>query len=344
MKWGMELLSSPSYPRNSGWFVGGSKSSKWTHYENKQFENALAVYDKDTPDRWQNVASMIPDKSIQDVISHYKELEADICDIEAGRIAIPGYGSSSFTLEWGNDRGFDSLKPAYALGGKRGVGRADQQERKKGVPWTEDEHRIEEKLIMKRHILNTYSEKFIWPAHFGASAASQHVILDRLSEMQFVNRLQESGTGSMQNTSDQFSMSFVSSQPNDEASFFNPSVHQTHGNPIMPPYGMPSYGMKIQAQNYQRGSLNESVGSQNPDVGFHWIKSKSSMFSTCRGFDIFKDIVEFLEEGYAMASKDIQSYILIALLESATQWLWNIGRGKIIQKSKLEHTLVSENA
>ena len=115
----------------------------WTAEENKKFENALAFYDKDTPDRWFKVAAMLPGKTVGDVIKQYRELEEDVSDIEAGLIPIPGYASDSFTLDWG---GYDAgnMNGYYfaAVGGKRGsAARAAEHERKKGVPWTEEEHR-----------------------------------------------------------------------------------------------------------------------------------------------------------------------------------------------------------
>lgn len=98
----------------------------WTIEENKTFESALAFFDEETPDKWFEVAAMIPGKSVNDVVKHYLELVADVNDIEAGLVPVPGYlSSSSFML------GFDVRR-------KRGRGSCD---RKKGVPWTEDEHR-----------------------------------------------------------------------------------------------------------------------------------------------------------------------------------------------------------
>ncbi|CAK9179749.1 unnamed protein product [Ilex paraguariensis] len=138
----MQILSPASYLRNSNWLFEESKGSKWTVEENKQFENALALFDKDTPDRWYNVAAMIPGKTVNDVIKQYRELEEDVSDIEAGLVPIPGYTTSSFTLEWVNDQGFDGLRQFYGPGGKRDSStRASDHERKKGVPWTEEEHR-----------------------------------------------------------------------------------------------------------------------------------------------------------------------------------------------------------
>ncbi|KAF4353337.1 hypothetical protein F8388_015748 [Cannabis sativa] len=141
---GIELLSPATYLQNSNWLFQESKAAKWTPEENKRFENALAVYDKDTPDRWVKVAEMIPGKTVGDVMKQYRELEEDVSDIEAGLIPIPGYSTTtnSFTLEWVNNQGFEGLKQFYSVGGKRGANtRPSDQERKKGVPWTEEEHR-----------------------------------------------------------------------------------------------------------------------------------------------------------------------------------------------------------
>ncbi|XP_031111315.1 transcription factor DIVARICATA-like [Ipomoea triloba] len=153
----MEILSpsSSSYLSNSSWIVEESnKSTKWTPAENKAFENALALYDKDTPDRWEKVAEMVPGKTVGDVIRQYKELEDDVSSIEAGLmdLPVPVYASSSsslspspFTLDWGNSRGFDAPRQGFAGagGGKRpSANRTPEQERKKGVPWTEEEHRL----------------------------------------------------------------------------------------------------------------------------------------------------------------------------------------------------------
>ncbi|OIW07534.1 hypothetical protein TanjilG_14480 [Lupinus angustifolius] len=145
MNSGIEVLSQASYIQTSNWLFQESNGSKWTPQENKLFENALALYDKDTPDRWLSVAAMIPGKTVADVIKQYKELEEDVSVIEAGLFPVHGYSTSSFTLEEVelNNHGFDRFEQLYRVGGKRGAStRPFEQERKKGVPWTEEEHRL----------------------------------------------------------------------------------------------------------------------------------------------------------------------------------------------------------
>lgn len=121
------MYLTPHFPSN--WLF--NPSTRWTREENKQFERALAVFDKETPERWLNIAAMIPGKSVSDVMSKYKELEEDLMEIEAGRIPIPWYLASE-----GRDSDHDRFRKKGSA-----AGRGSDQERKKGVPWTEEEHR-----------------------------------------------------------------------------------------------------------------------------------------------------------------------------------------------------------
>ncbi|KAL9257422.1 RADIALIS-like 6-like protein [Drosera capensis] len=68
-----------------------SSSSSWTPTQNKQFERALALYDRDTPDRWQNVAKAVGGKSPDEVKRHYEILIQDLHHIESGQVPIPNY-------------------------------------------------------------------------------------------------------------------------------------------------------------------------------------------------------------------------------------------------------------
>ncbi|XP_022890903.1 transcription factor DIVARICATA-like [Olea europaea var. sylvestris] len=129
----METLFPASFISNSSLLMQQRKNPIWTKEENKQFESALAVFDESTPNRWVMVAAMIPGKSVCDVINQYKELVADVSNIEAGLVPIPGYLNSSFTMKIPDNHSFDVYR-------KRS--RSCNQERKKGVPWTEEEHRL----------------------------------------------------------------------------------------------------------------------------------------------------------------------------------------------------------
>nr|KJB74215.1 hypothetical protein B456_011G279800 [Gossypium raimondii] len=106
----MEALFSTSFMSNMDWFHQENQNTYWTKEENKRFEHALAIYGDDVPDRWIKVAEMIPGKTVLDVIKQYRELEEDVSDIEAGRIPIPGYPTSSFTLELVDNHDFDGYR------------------------------------------------------------------------------------------------------------------------------------------------------------------------------------------------------------------------------------------
>ncbi|KAE8809644.1 MYB-related protein [Hordeum vulgare] len=81
--------------------------SSWTFKQNKVFEDALAKYDKDTPDRWQKVAREVGDgKSVEDVMRHYADLEKDIHDIHKNSA-----GGSSNNTNGGSSRG--GQRPRY---------------------------------------------------------------------------------------------------------------------------------------------------------------------------------------------------------------------------------------
>uniref|UniRef100_A0A0E0DUU8 Myb-like domain-containing protein n=1 Tax=Oryza meridionalis TaxID=40149 RepID=A0A0E0DUU8_9ORYZ len=87
-----------SLPSSRG--VGG-----WTQRQNKQFECALAVYDKETPDRWHNIARYMGGaKSADEVRRHFDHLVEDVARIESGRVPFPRY-SSSFSPSRGADDG-----------------------------------------------------------------------------------------------------------------------------------------------------------------------------------------------------------------------------------------------
>ncbi|CAN6685984.1 unnamed protein product [Malus baccata var. baccata] len=68
-----------------------SSGSSWTAKQNKAFEKALAVYDKDTADRWYNVAKAVGGKTAEEVKRHYEVLVEDVKHIESGQVPFPDY-------------------------------------------------------------------------------------------------------------------------------------------------------------------------------------------------------------------------------------------------------------
>lgn len=69
-----------------------SLGNSWTLEQNKRFEKALAVYDKDTSDRWHNVAKAVGGgKSAEEVKQRYEILIQDLQHIESGQVPIPNY-------------------------------------------------------------------------------------------------------------------------------------------------------------------------------------------------------------------------------------------------------------
>ncbi|EPS74147.1 hypothetical protein M569_00611, partial [Genlisea aurea] len=63
----------------------------WTAKENKAFEIALAVFDKDTPERWADVARAIGGRTPEEVKRHYDDLVHDVRCIESGKVPFPKY-------------------------------------------------------------------------------------------------------------------------------------------------------------------------------------------------------------------------------------------------------------
>ncbi|KAK8678456.1 hypothetical protein V6N13_143955 [Hibiscus sabdariffa] len=68
-----------------------ASGSSWTPKQNKLFENALVTYDKDTPDRWHNLARAVGGKTVEEVKIHYQNLVDDLKQIESGQIPLPPY-------------------------------------------------------------------------------------------------------------------------------------------------------------------------------------------------------------------------------------------------------------
>ncbi|BAT81558.1 hypothetical protein LR48_Vigan10g277700 [Vigna angularis] len=303
MKWETVALSpTPCSPNsNTNWLLENNRSTKWTPEENKLFENALAVHDKDTPDRWHKVAEMIPGKTVLDVIKQYKELEIDVSNIEAGLIPVPGYSTatSPFTLDWVNSPGYDGFKGS---GKRSSSARPHEQERKKGVPWTEEEHKLfllglkkygkgDWRNISRNFVISrtptqvaSHAQKYFIRQLSGGKDKRRASIHDITT----VN-LTETSTTSSEDTNRSTSPHVLSQQqqqqPNSTpttptthfqwsnqsstgiAMTFNPA----HERVFMSPYGANSFGVKMEARNLH----NESsyLGPQTQNIVFQMQQS-----------------------------------------------------------------------
>ncbi|XP_073274932.1 transcription factor SRM1-like [Primulina huaijiensis] len=124
-----------------------SSSSSWKREHDIQFERALATYPEDLSDRWEKIAADVSGKSLEEVKHHYELLVDDVNRIESGFIQVPCYNSSSDgSSSHGGDEGIGKkggnlglLNSDFNHGSKSS--RSDR-ERRKGIAWTEDEHRL----------------------------------------------------------------------------------------------------------------------------------------------------------------------------------------------------------
>ncbi|XP_016467729.1 uncharacterized protein LOC107790243 isoform X2 [Nicotiana tabacum] len=98
-------------------------SSSWTKEEDRAFETALAIYAGDS-NQLMKIAAAVPRKSIPEILQHYKKLVDDINDIEAGKVPLPQYGRM---------QGCSSRRSRLS---------GAEVERRKGVAWTAEEHRL----------------------------------------------------------------------------------------------------------------------------------------------------------------------------------------------------------
>ncbi|KAF5842444.1 hypothetical protein DUNSADRAFT_7053 [Dunaliella salina] len=127
------------------------KGSNWTFADSKALEVSLtAHYSK--PDRWEHVQTCLPDKSFEDMEAYLHQLEDDIKSIEDGTTPLPPYAPLPHPPQSIKDESAAAqrLLPAPkksktdCTGGSSSAAAAAAAaaDRKKGVPWTEEEHKL----------------------------------------------------------------------------------------------------------------------------------------------------------------------------------------------------------
>ncbi|GMH11227.1 hypothetical protein Nepgr_013068 [Nepenthes gracilis] len=116
--------------------IGDNITSKWTRVEDKVFEEALVIYPEEDPYRWTKISGQIPGKSPAEVRDHYDDLVHDVLEIDSGRIELPSYSDDSSS----RCRKLESSEISFGANNRKP--KHSEVERKKGTPWTEEEHRL----------------------------------------------------------------------------------------------------------------------------------------------------------------------------------------------------------
>nr|UNZ81759.1 transcription factor MYB 3 [Rheum palmatum] len=122
-------------------------SSLWTFEEDKAFENAIATFPEDSEDWWEKIADEVPGKTLDEIKQHYDILVEDVKQIDSGRVALPNYSSSSEgdtsqAAEDGTGKKGGNLGHHASDSNHGSKASRSEQERRKGIAWTEDEHRL----------------------------------------------------------------------------------------------------------------------------------------------------------------------------------------------------------
>lgn len=115
-----------------------TNQSTWKRQEDILFEYALTVVPENCVDRWEKIASYVPGKTADEIRVHYQLLVDDLDDIEAGLIELPSYSDDyDDDYELVGNKKTDFRTSQISFGGAE----VREKPRKKGTPWTKDEHR-----------------------------------------------------------------------------------------------------------------------------------------------------------------------------------------------------------
>ncbi|GJY26542.1 transcription factor SRM1 [Tanacetum coccineum] len=121
------------------------KESVWTREQDVAFEEAIVTYaDEDDEERWEKIAAEVPgEKSVEEIKNHYELLVEDVERIESGVVPLPVYSSSMDDSESHAGEGGTGKKRGHN-GSESNHGKASksEQERRKGIAWSEEEHRV----------------------------------------------------------------------------------------------------------------------------------------------------------------------------------------------------------
>lgn len=122
-----------------GHIGGDDDRHEWSFEENKAFENAVAeLMSKDTVDSPKEllmmvhqIATRIPGKTVRQIKHHLKALSEDIEMIEKGLVPIPNYVDRTSNVTHDHNGG-------VVLESTKSTG--NTVPRRRGIPWTKEEH------------------------------------------------------------------------------------------------------------------------------------------------------------------------------------------------------------
>nr|GEW90237.1 transcription factor SRM1 [Tanacetum cinerariifolium] len=124
--------------------VEETKESVWTREQDVAFEEAIVTYaDEDDEERWEKIAAEVPgEKSVEEIKNHYELLVEDVERIESGVVPLPVYSSSMDDSEsHAGEGGTGKKRGQNGSVSNHGKASKSEQERRKGIAWSEEEHR-----------------------------------------------------------------------------------------------------------------------------------------------------------------------------------------------------------
>ncbi|XP_006653025.3 transcription factor SRM1-like [Oryza brachyantha] len=145
--WGMAVEEASSSSGGGGGSGEEGGCGGWTREQEKAFENALAATlgededeDEEGDGMWERIAEAVEGKTPDEVRRHYELLVEDVDGIEAGRVPLLVYAGDGGPEE--GSAGAGKKGGGGGGHGDKGSAKSAEQERRKGIAWTEDEHRL----------------------------------------------------------------------------------------------------------------------------------------------------------------------------------------------------------
>ncbi|KAK9164750.1 hypothetical protein Syun_005652 [Stephania yunnanensis] len=124
---------------------------EWTRNDDKLFESAIAELGSDTPSLFAAIAARVPGKTVEEIEKHYILLVEDLETIESGCFPVPEYDDDDDdddieSVKNGTDEDDDDgdgegdPEGSKRKNKRRRKGKVAGEFRRRGTPWTDEEH------------------------------------------------------------------------------------------------------------------------------------------------------------------------------------------------------------